>query len=104
MIPLGEKELFLRFFKTVDARVVGEVLIPNSQKQNAFTVSSERKHVRTGIMSCLVYGKDCQMGKLTAECIHAISFLCWQKSCHQRVTVWSSMEKGPSLAEDSTDE
>lgn len=67
MIPLGEKELFLRFFKTEEARVLGEVLIPSSQKQNAFTVSSERKHVRIGIMSCLVYGKDCQMGKLAAE-------------------------------------
>lgn len=65
MIPLGEKELL----KTVDARVVGELLTPSSQKQSAFTVSSERKHVRTGNLSCLVYGRDCQVGKLTAECI-----------------------------------
>lgn len=73
MIPLGGKELFLRFFKTVNARVVGEVLIPSSQKQNAFTVSSEEKHVRTGNLSCLVYGKDCQVGKLTAECMQCPS-------------------------------
>lgn len=102
MISLGEGEFFLKFFKT-GCKGGGGGIYSKFPEAKCFYCQLWKEARQDWESELFSLWKRLPSGK-TDSWMYTISFLCWQKSCHQRVTLWSGTEEGPSLAGGSTHE